>query len=68
MESREQEADKYGQVWESYHSVNEIQHWFSKNNIKFIASKPHFKRALIDEIKWFIHKKGAFFVMVGKAT
>jgi len=68
MESIEQEADKYGQVWESYHTIREIQQWFSKNNIDFIASKPRFKRALIDELKWFIHKKGAFFVMVGKAT
>ena len=67
MESREQEADKYGQVWESYHSVSEILRWFSKNNIDFIASKPKFEKPLIDEIKWFLSKKGAFFVMVGKA-
>ena len=68
MESREQEADKYGQVWESYHTINEILGWFAEKNIEFIASKPRFKTPLIDEIKWFIHKKGAFFVMVGKAT
>ena len=67
MESREQEADKYGQVWESYHSVSEIIKWFDKNNIDFIASKPKFKKPVIDEIKWFLSKKGAFFVMVGKA-
>jgi len=67
MESREQEADKYGQVWESYHSVREVLKWFHENNIEFISSKPKFKTPIIDEIKWFLNKKGAFFVMVGKA-
>jgi len=67
MESREQEADKYGQVWESYHSVKEVLRWFSENNIEFISSKPKFKKPIIDEIKWLFGKKGAFFVMVGKA-
>ncbi len=59
-------ADKYGQVHESYHSVNELLKWFKKNNIEFVASKPKFKYPIIDEIKWFFEKKNAFFVMVGK--
>jgi len=67
MESIEQEADKYGQTWESYHSVREVLKWFGENNIEFISSKPKFKRPIIDEINWFFGKKGAFFVMVGKA-
>jgi len=67
MESQAQEADKYGQVWESYHSVSEILKWFSESDINFVGSKPIFKRPLIDEIKWFFGKKGAFFVMVGKS-
>ena len=67
MESREQEADKYGQVWESYHTVSQILGWFAEKKLDFIASKPSFKTPRIDEIRWFIEKKGAFFVMVGKA-
>jgi len=59
-------ADKYGQVHESYHSINEILQWFKEENISFIASKPKFKKPFFDEIKWLFEKKEAFFVMVGK--
>ena len=59
-------ADKYGQVHESYHSVGQVLHWFSEEGIEFIASKPEFEKPIIDELKWLIEKKGAFFVMTGK--
>jgi 2-polyprenyl-3-methyl-5-hydroxy-6-metoxy-1,4-benzoquinol methylase len=59
-------ADKYGQVHESYHSVGEVLHWFRSEGIEFISSKPKFETAVIDEIKWLLEKKGAFFVMSGK--
>lgn len=59
-------ADKYGQVHESYHSINEIIKWFNERKIKFIDSNPKYKIPIIDEIKWLIFKKNAFFVMVGK--
>ncbi len=59
-------ADKYGQVHESYHSINEILRWFKEENIEFISSKPKFKIPIIDEIKWLIKKQNAFFVMVGR--
>ena len=59
-------ADKYGQVHESYHSVGELMYWFRKEGIEFIASKPKFERAVIDELKWLLEKRGAFFVMTGK--
>jgi 2-polyprenyl-3-methyl-5-hydroxy-6-metoxy-1,4-benzoquinol methylase len=58
-------ADKYGQVHESYHSINQILFWFKEENIKFISSKPKFKTPIIDELKWLIKKENAFFVMVG---
>ncbi len=58
-------ADKYGQVHESYHSVGEVLKWFYEEKIVFVASKPVFKKPLIDELKWFFGKKNAFFVMVG---
>ncbi|NMA44506.1 MAG: class I SAM-dependent methyltransferase [Candidatus Diapherotrites archaeon] len=59
-------ADKYGQVHESYHSINEINQWFKEQKIKFIASNPKYKYPIIDEIKWLIFRKNAFFVMIGK--
>lgn len=61
-------ADKYGQLHESYHSINELLNWFKEEKIKFICSKPKFKKPFFDEIKWFFSKKGAFFVMIGKKT
>lgn len=59
-------ADKYGQVHESYHSVGQVLHWFREEGIEFIASKPEFEKPIIDELKWLLEKKGAFFVMAGK--
>lgn len=61
-------ADKYGQVHESYHSINEVLDWFKEENIKFITSKPPFKTPIIDEIKWLLKKESAFFVIVGKKS
>jgi len=66
MKNKTWSADKYGQVHESYHSINEILKWFSKEKITFIASKPKYKHPTIDEIKWFFQKGNAFFIMVGK--
>ncbi len=59
-------ADKYGQVHESYHSINELLKWFNEEGLNFVSSKPKFKLPIVDEIKWMIEKKEAFFVMVGK--
>ncbi|MCX6803250.1 MAG: class I SAM-dependent methyltransferase [Candidatus Diapherotrites archaeon] len=59
-------ADKYGQVHESYHSVGKVLHWFKEEGIEFISSKPKFEHAVIDEIKWLLEERGAFFVMTGK--
>jgi len=59
-------ADKYGQVHESYHSINEILKWFKEEDIEFVASKPKFKTPILDELKWLLKKQNAFFVMVGK--
>jgi len=64
--SKERIADKFGQVHESYHSISEIQKWFKEENIEFIGSKPIFSMPRIDELKWLIQKKNAFFVMSGK--
>jgi 2-polyprenyl-3-methyl-5-hydroxy-6-metoxy-1,4-benzoquinol methylase len=58
-------ADKYGQVHESYHSINEILKWFNEEEINFLASKPKFKTPIIDELKWLFRKQNAFFVMIG---
>jgi 2-polyprenyl-3-methyl-5-hydroxy-6-metoxy-1,4-benzoquinol methylase len=58
-------ADKYGQVHESYHSINEIMKWFDEEGFAFISSKPSFSIPIIDEISWFLNKKAAFFVMIG---
>jgi len=65
-QSRAWLADKYGQVHESYHSVSEVLKWFEEEEIDFVASKPVFQTPVIDEIKWFLGKRNAFFVMVGK--
>ncbi len=59
-------ADKYGQVHETTHSVNQVLHWFREEGIEFISSKPKFEIAILDELKWLLAKKGAFFVMSGK--
>jgi 2-polyprenyl-3-methyl-5-hydroxy-6-metoxy-1,4-benzoquinol methylase len=59
-------ADKFGQIHESYHSINEVLKWFKEKNIIFVASKPKFKTPIIDEIKWLLKKENAFFVMVGR--
>lgn len=59
-------ADKYGQTHESYHSISEVLKWFKENEINFAASKPKFKKPLIDEIKWLTKRENAFFVMVGE--
>lgn len=59
-------ADKYGQVHESYHSINEVLNWFKETDIEFINSKPIFKTPVIDEINWLLKKENAFFVIVGK--
>ncbi|MDD4251172.1 MAG: methyltransferase domain-containing protein [Candidatus ainarchaeum sp.] len=59
-------ADKYGQVHESYHSINEVLQWFKENEIEFISSKPKFKHPIFDELKWLIKKENAFFVMIGR--
>jgi len=66
--TRAQSADKYGQVHESYHSINEIMNWFSEERIEFVASKPEFRFPIVDEIKWLLKKENAFFVMVGKKS
>jgi 2-polyprenyl-3-methyl-5-hydroxy-6-metoxy-1,4-benzoquinol methylase len=66
--NKERIADKFGQVHESYHSINEILKWFKEQNIEFIGSKPEFEKPIIDELKWLIEKKNAFFVMSGKLT
>lgn len=65
-EGKSHSADKYGQVHETYHSVGEVMHWFRSEGIEFVASKPKYERAIIDELKWLFEKKGAFFVMTGK--
>jgi 2-polyprenyl-3-methyl-5-hydroxy-6-metoxy-1,4-benzoquinol methylase len=59
-------ADKYGQVHETYHSINEILKWFDEQEITFISSKPFFSKPVIDEIKWLLNKENAFFVMAGQ--
>jgi 2-polyprenyl-3-methyl-5-hydroxy-6-metoxy-1,4-benzoquinol methylase len=66
LKSKSWLADKYGQVHESYHEINEILKWFDEENIEFITSKPKFKYPIIDEIKWLLRKENAFFIMVGK--
>ena len=63
---KERIADKFGQVHESYHSISEIQKWFKEQNIEFIGSKPTYTIPRIDELKWLIQKKNAFFVMSGR--
>jgi len=63
---KERIADKFGQVHESYHSISQIQKWFKEQNIEFIGSKPEFTTPRIDEIKWLIQRKYAFFVMSGR--
>lgn len=63
---KERIADKFGQVHESYHSINEVLKWFKEENIEFIGSKPKYTKPIIDEIMWLIQKKNAFFVMSGK--
>ncbi len=63
---KERIADKFGQVHESYHSISEIQKWFKEQNLEFIGSKPEYKTPRIDEIKWLIQRKNAFFVMSAK--
>jgi len=60
------DADKYGQVYETYHSISEVKKWFKENNIEYISSKPAFVTPRIDEIKWLLEGKEAFFVMVGR--
>ncbi|MFA5357725.1 MAG: class I SAM-dependent methyltransferase [archaeon] len=59
-------ADKYGQVHESYHTINEVLRWFEKNEIDFVSSKPKFEHPVIDELKWLAKKENAFFVMIGR--
>ncbi len=59
-------ADKYGQVHETYHSINEVLKWFREEGIEFVCSKPKFRFPILDEIKWLIKKESAFFVMVGR--
>ncbi len=66
MGSKSWAADKYGQVHESTHSVGEVLHWFKEEGIEFISSKPKFELAVIDELRWLLEKRGAFFVMAGK--
>jgi len=61
-------ADKYGQVHESYHSINEVLKWFNEEGIEFVASKPKFATPIIDELKWLFRKQNAFFVMVGQKS
>ena len=63
---KERIADKFGQIHESYHSISEIQKWFKEQNIEFIGSKPIFSTPRIDEIKWLLSRKNAFFVMSGR--
>jgi len=59
-------ADKFAHPLEKYFSVEEVMQWFKENNIKFKASKPEIKEnTLITQLKWFLRKKGAFFVMTG---
>jgi len=59
-------ADKYGQVHESYHSVSQVIKWFDEEGFSFVSSKPTFEVPVVDEIKWLLKGKEAFFVMVGK--
>lgn len=61
-------ADKYGQAHESYHSINEVLKWFNEKGISFLGSKPEFETPIIDELKWLMEKRNAFFVMSGKKT
>jgi 2-polyprenyl-3-methyl-5-hydroxy-6-metoxy-1,4-benzoquinol methylase len=63
---KERIADKFGQIHESYHSINEILEWFKEQNMEFIGSKPNYKTPIIDEINWLLKKRNAFFVMSGK--
>jgi len=66
INSKSWAADKYGQIHETNHSIREVIHWFKEEGIEFISSKPKYEHAVIDELKWLLEKKGAFFVMAGK--
>ncbi len=59
-------ADKYGQVHESYHSIREVLNWFCEEKIDFLESYPKYNTPTIDEVLWFVKRKNAFFVMIGK--
>jgi hypothetical protein len=60
-------ADKFGQAFESYHSVGEVLQWFKKNGLFFVGARPELKgNFLLLQLKWLFEKRGAFFVLVGK--
>ncbi len=60
-------ADKFGQLHESYHSVSEVLEWLEKNNLEFVGARPELKgNALLQQFKWLLERKGAFFVVAGK--
>ncbi len=60
-------ADKFGQLHESYHSVGEVLKWFKRNNLVFVGARPKLKgNFLVQQAKWLLQKRGAFFVLAGK--
>ncbi|MDO8625437.1 MAG: methyltransferase domain-containing protein [Candidatus Diapherotrites archaeon] len=60
-------ADKFGQPLESYHFVEEVLGWFSKNHLELAHARPALEPHLLwMQLKWFLNKKGAFFVLSGK--
>jgi len=60
-------ADKFGQPYESYHLVEEVLHWFSEERLVVTHSRPALENHLSwMQIKWFLEKRGAFFVLTGK--
>ncbi len=60
-------ADKFSQPYESYNFVEEILGWFSKSGLDLKSSRPMLEKNLLKmQCKWFLEKRGAFFVLTGK--
>ncbi len=62
-------ADKYANVYESYHSIGEILDWFNRNDFKYIGSFPHTDtgqfQSFYTQMKWLMARKG-FFIISGR--
>jgi hypothetical protein len=64
-------ADKFGQPFESYHSVEEVLQWFKESGFVFAGSRPKIdlhKNLFLQQLDWLFKKKGAFFVMAGRKS